>query len=182
LDKTDFIARFAGEGGQGVVTSAEGLAMANAQVGYHVKTFSTFPSQIRGGPVWTQTRISTEPVLSSGDDLDVLVAFNEYAYNTHKDEVREGGVIIFDSGSFDLETDGNSFGMPFDELARSTGNARAANMVVMGALAYLSGMRQEVLEQFVVKRFTRGRPGDEQIIESNIKALTLGPERRRRTA
>ena len=174
MDKTDFIARFAGEGGQGVVTSAEGLAMANAQVGYHVKTFSTFPSQIRGGPVWTQTRISTEPVLSSGDDLDVLVAFNEYAYNTHKDEVREGGVIIFDSGSFDLETDGNSFGMPFDELARSTGNARAANMVVMGALAYLSGMRQEVLEQFVVKRFTRGRPGDEQIIESNIKALTLG--------
>ena len=174
MEKTDFIVRFAGEGGQGVVTSAEGLAMANAQVGYHVKTFSTFPSQIRGGPVWTQTRISTAPVLSSGDDLDVLVAFNEYAYDTHKDEVREGGVIIFDSGSFELESDGNSFGMPFDELARSTGNARAANMVVMGALAYLAGMRQEILEQFVVKRFTRGRPGDEQIIESNIKALTLG--------
>ena len=174
MEKTDFIVRFAGEGGQGVVTSAEGLAMANAQVGYHVKTFSTFPSQIRGGPVWTQTRISTTPVLSSGDDLDVLVAFNEYGYNTHRDEVREGGVIIFDSGSFELESDGNSFGMPFDELARSTGNARAANMVVMGALAYLAGMRQEVLEQFVVKRFTRGRPGDQQIIESNIQALTLG--------
>ena len=182
MEKTDFIVRFAGEGGQGVVTSAEGLAMANAQVGYHVKTFSTFPSQIRGGPVWTQTRISTTPVLSSGDDLDVLVAFNEYAYNTHKDEVREGGVIIFDSGSFELESDGNSFGMPFDELARSTGNARAANMVVMGALAYLAGMRQEVLEQFVVKRFTRGRPGDEQIIESNIQALTLGRQEAEKNA
>ena len=90
MKNTDFVVRFAGEGGQGVVTSAEGFAQANAQVGYHVQTFSTFPSQIRGGPVWTQTRISTSPVRSAGDDLDVLVAFNEDAYNEHKDEVREG--------------------------------------------------------------------------------------------
>ena len=59
LKKQDFVVRFAGEGGQGVVTSAEGLAQAMAQSGYHVQTFSTFPSQIRGGPTWTQTRIST---------------------------------------------------------------------------------------------------------------------------
>ena len=174
MKKTDFVVRFAGEGGQGVVTSAEGFAQANAQVGYHVQTFSTFPSQIRGGPTWTQTRISNEEVLSSGDELDVLVAFNEYAYETHKDEVSDTGVIIFNSEEVDLEPDGKSFGMPFDELARSTGNARAANMVVMGALAYLVNIRQEILEDFVTKRFTRGRPNDQQIIESNHEALGLG--------
>ncbi|MCH8310304.1 MAG: 2-oxoacid:acceptor oxidoreductase family protein, partial [Chloroflexi bacterium] len=161
MKNTDFVVRFAGEGGQGVVTSAEGFAQANAQVGYHVQTFSTFPSQIRGGPVWTQTRVSTKPVRSSGDDLDVLVAFNEYAYNEHKGEVREGGVIIFDSGSFELDGVENSFGMAFDELARSTGNARAANMVVMGALAFLVEIDQSILEEFVTKRFTRGRPNDQ---------------------
>ena len=174
MKKTDFVVRFAGEGGAGVVTSAEGFAQANAQVGYHVQTFSTFPSQIRGGPVWTQTRIATEEVLSSGDELDVLVAFNEYAYETHKDEVSDSGVIIFNSEEVDLEPSGNSFGMPFDELARSTGNARAANMIVMGALAYLVNIRQEILEDFVTKRFTRGRPNDQQIIESNHQALGLG--------
>ena len=157
-----------------MVTSAEGFAQANAQVGYHVQTFSTFPSQIRGGPTWTQTRISTEPVLSSGDELDVLVAFNEYAYETHRDEVAETGVIIYNSEEFELEPDGKSFGMPFDELARSTGNTRAANMVVMGALAYLVGISQQILEDFVTKRFTRGRPNDQQIIESNHQALSLG--------
>ena len=109
MKKTDFVVRFAGEGGQGVVTSAEGFAQANAQVGYHVQTFSTFPSQIRGGPTWTQTRISTEPVLSSGDELDVLVAFNEYAYETHRGEVAETGVIIYNSEEFELEPDGKSF-------------------------------------------------------------------------
>ena len=174
MKKNDFIVRFAGEGGQGVVTSAEGFAQANAQVGYHVQTFSTFPSQIRGGPTWTQTRVSTTPVLSAGDELDVLVAFNEGAYNSHKGELSEGGVVIYNAGEFEIESDGSTIGMDFDELARSTGNTRAANMIVMGALAYLVSMRQEILEKFVVKRFTRGRPGDEQIIESNIKALTLG--------
>ena len=174
LKKTDFVVRFAGEGGQGVVTSAEGFAQANAQVGYHVQTFSTFPSQIRGGPTWTQTRISTDTVLSSGDELDVLVAFNEYAWETHRDEVAASGVIIYNSGEFELEPDGKSFGMPFDDLARSTGNARAANMVVMGALAFLVNIDQKILEDFVTKRFTRGRPNDRQIIESNHQALGLG--------
>lgn len=166
--------RFAGEGGQGVVTSAEGLAQACAQVGYHVQTFATFPSQIMGGPTWTQTRVSTKPVLSYGDELDVLVAFNEEAYANHKSEVSADGVIIYNTGEFDLDGDSKSFGMPFDELAKSTGNSRAANMIVIGALAFLVNMPQSILEEFVTKRFTRGRPNDEQIIESNIEALGLG--------
>ena len=174
--KSDFVIRFAGEGGQGVVTSAEGYAQAAAQTGYHVQTFATFPSQILGGPTWTQTRISTSEVLSSGDDLDVLVAFNKEAYDNHSGEVRDDGVIIYNTEDFELQSDGKSFGMPFDELAKSTGNARAANMVVMGALAFLVNMPQSILEEFVTKRFTRGRPNDEEIIRSNIQALRLGRE------
>ena len=114
MSKSDFVVRFAGEGGQGVVTSAEGLAQACGQVGYHVQTFATFPSQIMGGPTWTQTRVSTKPVLSYGDELHVLVAFNEEAYQNHKSEVSEDGVIIYNTGEFDLEGDSKSFGIPFD--------------------------------------------------------------------
>ena len=97
LKKKDFVVRFAGEGGQGVVTSAEGLAQDSTQVGYHALTYSTFPSQILGGPTWTQARISDAPILSAGDDVDVLVAFNREAYETHYSEVRDGGVIIYNS-------------------------------------------------------------------------------------
>ena len=174
MKKEDFVVRFAGEGGQGVVTSAEGFAQASAQKGYDVQTFATFPSQIMGGPTWTQTRISTTKILSSGDELDVLVAFNEYAYDHHKDEVGAQGIIIYNSEEFELPDDGESFGMPFDELAKSTGNTRAANMVVMGALAYLVKMDQSILEEFVIKRFSRGRPNDDEVIRSNIEALSLG--------
>jgi len=176
LKKQDFVVRFAGEGGQGVVTSAEGLAQAMAQSGYNVQTFSTFPSQIRGGPTWTQTRISTSTVLSSGDDLDVLVAFNEYAYETHKDEVGPEGVIVYNSGEFEIDASDKALGMDFDDLAKQTGNNRAANFVVMGALSQLVGLPLVVLEEFNRQRYTRGRASDQQIIESNNMALSLGSE------
>ena len=154
MKKQDFVVRFAGEGGLGVVTSAEGLAQAMAQSGYYVQTFSTFPSQIRGGPTWTQTRISTSTVLSSGDDLDVLVAFNEEAYNTHKDDVGDDGVIVYNSGDFSVENSEKALGMDFAELAKQTGNNRAANFVVMGALAELVDLPIDILEEFNRAKYT----------------------------
>jgi 2-oxoglutarate ferredoxin oxidoreductase subunit alpha len=174
MQMRNFVVRFAGEGGQGVVTSAEGLAQSATQVGYHALTFATFPSQILGGPTWTQARISVDPVLAPGDDVDVLVAFNREAYDAHVQDVRKDGVVIFDSTEFQLEGDGRGFGLPFEDLAKSTGNNRAANMVIMGALAHLINMRQEHLVSFVEQRFNRGRAGDAEIIRSNIEALILG--------
>jgi len=174
MEMRDFVVRFAGEGGQGVVTSAEGLAQSSTQVGYHALTFATFPSQILGGPTWTQARISVDPILAPGDDVNVLVAFNRDAYDEHEGDVLKDGVIIFDSNEFELTDDPRSFGLPFEELAKSTGNNRAANMVIMGALAHLINMPQEHLISFVEERFTRGRNEDAQIIKSNIEALNLG--------
>ena len=170
----DFVVRFAGEGGQGVVTSAEGLAQSSTQVGYHALTFATFPSQILGGPTWTQARISVDPVLAPGDDVNVLVAFNRDAYDAHQQDVLKDGVVIFDSAEFELDNDDRSFGLPFEEIAKTTGNNRAANMVIIGALAHLINMPQEHLISFVEQRFNRGRAEDAEIIKSNIEALNLG--------
>ena len=174
MQMRDFVVRFAGEGGQGVVTSAEGLAQSSTQVGYHALTFATFPSQILGGPTWTQARISVDPVLSAGDDVNVLVAFNREAYDAHQQDVLKDGVVIFNSTEFEIEGDDRSFGLPFEELAKSTGNNRAANMVIIGSLAHLINMPQEHLISFVQERFNRGRTEDAEIIKSNIEALSLG--------
>jgi hypothetical protein len=112
--------------------------------------------------------------LSPGDELDVLVAFNEYAYENHKEEVADDGVIVFNNGEFEIEESENVLGMNFDALAKQTGNNRAANFVVMGALARLVDLPLSVLEEFNRQRYTRGRPSDEQIISSNNMALSLG--------
>lgn len=179
MGKTDLVVRFAGEAG--VVTSAESLAATAAQAGYHVQTYATFPSQILGGPVHTQVHISTTPTLSDGDDVDVLVAFSEDGFNNHKDDLVPEGVIIYNSGEFDPPDNSHSFGLPFDEIAKEVGNARASNMVVLGAIAPLANFPIDALKAYVTKRFTRGRPGDEQIVEANSKALDRGAEAARKS-
>ncbi|MBI4340194.1 MAG: 2-oxoacid:acceptor oxidoreductase subunit alpha [Chloroflexi bacterium] len=171
--RQDFVVRFAGEGGQGVVTAAEALARIAADVGYHGLTFSTFPSQILGGPTWTQARISTIPVLSPGDAVDVLVALNEEAYEGHKEDLGENGVVIYDS-SFTPKGTGHMFGMPFDDMAKEAGDIRTANMVMMGALANLVGMSIKYLQDFIVNRYqARGQA----IVDANMKAIAAGSQR-----
>ena len=172
----NLVVRFAGEGGQGVVGGSEILAAAAAAVGYHVLTFSTFPSQIKGGPAWGQARISTDDILTSGDELDVLVALNRYAYDHNVEELSEQGVVVYNSEEFEVDEGGRAIGLPADQMARDAGNPRAANMVVIGAVAQLADFPMAYLETFVTKRFTRGRPGDEKIIAGNIAALHMGAE------
>ena len=174
MDKQDFVIRFAGEGGQGLVTSADALARAAAQAGYFVQTHSTFPSQIMGGPASSQVRISTTPVMSSGDGVDVLVALNQYAFEHHNEDLNPGGVTVYNAEEYELPEGGDYFGIKADELAKSTGNARAANMVTIGAVARLIDFNLGEIDAFITQRFTRGRAGDDEIITANIAAVRLG--------
>ncbi len=161
-----------------MVTASEALAAAAAQVGYHVMTFVTFPSQIMGGPTWSQCRIAVTPALSNGDTLDVLVAFNESAFEEHRGELRDGGILVYDSAVFEIDEDDrtnmNVVALPYEELGKSTGNPRAANMVILGAIAKFVEWPEQYLEDFNVQRFTRGRPNDAEVVAANSMGLGLG--------
>jgi len=174
VERHDLVVRFAGEGGQGVVTAADALARAAAQVGYHVVTYTSFPSQIMGGPTFAQVRVTTHRPLSAGDHFDVLVALNTEAYELHIGEMNEGGALIYDSEGFEPTGDHIGFGLPVEALARESGNTRAANMVMIGAVAGLVGFPTEFTEEFIRRRFSRGHPDDQGIIDANIRAVHLG--------
>ena len=170
----NLVVRFAGEGGQGVVGGSELMASAAAQGGYHVLTFSTYPSQIKGGPAWGQARISSEPVLTPGDYLDVLVAQNRYAYDFNVEELREGGIVVYNSEEFEIEDRGRVLGLPADKMAREAGNPLASTIILIGAVAKMAGVDMGALEAFITKRWSRGRAGDQAIVDGNIAALRMG--------
>ena len=129
---SEIVVRCAGEGGQGVVTAAEMLARAATGVGYHALTFATFPSQILGGPTWTQARLSLTPVLSPGDSVDILVAFNPAALKANIRDLKPGATIIINNDTFkpanfkkasmkeDPRKDGSLSGFRVIEIAMST--------------------------------------------------------------
>jgi len=98
----DYVFRVGGEGGEGVISTGEMLTMALARSGYEIYTFRTYPAEIKGGHANYQVRASGKLLLSYGAAVDVLLAFNEEAYQKHIKDVRPGGVLMYDTDSFTL--------------------------------------------------------------------------------
>ncbi len=94
--------RMGGESGiDNVISAGDILTLSVARSGYHVHTFRTYPAEIKGGPVMFQLRAGVRPVPSLGDQLDVLLAFNEEAWELHHQALRPDGVLIYDLGEHD---------------------------------------------------------------------------------
>ena len=114
----ELIWRVAGGSGDGIASTSQNFAKALMRSGLHVFTHRHYPSRIRGGHTYTEVRASAEPVRSRGDGYNVLLALGDsFARNPKEgayygneeikplsenlDDLREGGVIIYDSGLLD---------------------------------------------------------------------------------
>jgi len=100
MGKVDYVFRVGGEGGEGVISTGEMLTLALARAGFEIYTFRTYPAEIKGGHANFQVRASGDLLLSQGAAVDVLLAFNEEAYQKHIEDVRPGGVLLYDADSF----------------------------------------------------------------------------------
>src|SRR3989338_30346 len=99
--KTDIVFRTGGEGGEGVSSCGEILTLACARMGLEIYTFRSYPAEIKGGPAMFQVRASSDIFLSQGSELDVLVCFNQEAYDRHIKDLRKDGkgMLVYDSSS-----------------------------------------------------------------------------------
>lgn len=166
--------RLGGESGtDNVVSAGDVLTLAVAHSGYHVHTFRTYPAEIKGGPVMFQLRIGVRPLPSLGDQLDVLVAFNEEAWVLHNDALRPDGILVYDPGEHDTPAGfrGTAYGIPLDRLARDLNLRKGKNLVGLGALAALFGFDLPELQATVREKFGKTRP---EFVESNRMAVLAG--------
>ncbi len=171
-----------GAGGDGVISSGELLVSAAAAEGLYATILKSFGPQIRGGESSCRVRISQEEVLSYGDALDVLVAFNWADYKRFQAELdlRPGLVVLYD------EKEGTAPGeapldpalrplvipVPFHDLAReATGTELSKNVLLLGVLAELFQLPQEGIAGAVARKFRRK---GEEVMEANRKALDAG--------
>lgn len=98
--------RFAGDSGDGIQAAGTQFSLETALAGNDLATFPDFPSEIRApsgstyGVSSYQVQLSSEPIHTPGDQLDVLVAFNPAALKTNARDVKKGGLIITDCGGF----------------------------------------------------------------------------------
>ncbi len=166
--------RLGGESGiDNAISAGDVLTLAVARSGYHVHTFRTYPAEIKGGPVMFQLRAGVRRVPSLGDQLDVLLAFNEQAWDLHHDALRPDGVLIYDPGEQGAPEGfgGTAFGIPLDQMARDLNLRKGKNLIALGALSALFAFDFQELQATVKDKYGRKRP---QFIESNRMALLAG--------
>ena len=93
-----FNIKIGGEAGQGLVSVGNILLRAAAREGWYLFAHQDYESRIRGGHNFFQIRLSDEPVATWEKEIDVLVALDEATVILGQDELRPGGIVIYDPG------------------------------------------------------------------------------------
>src|SRR2546427_12431012 len=99
MAKRDLVFRIGGATGDGVSSTAESFAKISARSGLHTWTYSSYQSVIRGGHVWTPVRGGLDPLLSHGDDPDVVLFPDPRTLDVHQADLPAGGGSVYNVGS-----------------------------------------------------------------------------------
>jgi 2-oxoglutarate ferredoxin oxidoreductase subunit alpha len=170
----DVIVRFAGDGGEGVITTGEFFSIAASRMGLDILKVTSLPAEIKGGPAMIQVRLSEGKPHSQGSYVDVLVCFNDEVYQMHKADLKPNGILVVDPDCKvdDTNIDAAQYVVPFSEIAKKeAGGALAKNTVVMGTVSALLGMPVEPFEELIHKKFDRK---GEKVVGNNLSGLRLG--------
>lgn len=184
--KLDII--LAGVGGQGVLSVSAVIAAAVARLGWNVKQSEVHGMAQRGGAVLAHLRTADGPVFSdliSRGGADLILSLEPMESLRYLEYLRPGGTIatdiapvrnIDDYPELDrlLETireTGTSILVDATSLARQAGNIKAANMVMVGAVAHLLPVAETALLSEIESTFSR--LGD-KVLAANLEAFRLG--------
>lgn len=196
------VVRFAGDSGDGMQLTGSQFTTSTALEGSGLATFPDFPAEIRA-PVGTtfgvsafQINFGARSIKTVGDHPDVLVAMNPAALKTNLSNLRAGGILVLDSGSFTKRNlqkagyDDNPIGTPMLDdyqvidldISKLTleavkefglGNKealRCKNMWTLGLMLWMFSRQREPIVDWLNKKFAK-KP---QIAESNVAALNAG--------
>ena len=189
----ELIWRVAGGSGDGIDSTSQNFAKALMRSGLDVFTHRHYPSRIRGGHTYVEIRAKDGNVTSRGDGYNFLLALGDsFARNPSEhavygdeevkplsenlDDLREGGIIVYDEGLLDVEDvpnfeerveENNWHVYPLDlrALAKEHGREVMRNTAGVGATAALVDMDLEHIEDLMSDAM-----GGE-ILEQNLEVL-----------
>lgn len=104
---TEATVRFCGDSGDGMQLAGTQFTTTSALAGNDVATFPDFPAEIRAprgtkaGVSGFQVHFSSQEIYTPGDTVDALVAMNPAAFATNLMDLRDGGILVVNEGSFD---------------------------------------------------------------------------------
>jgi 2-oxoisovalerate ferredoxin oxidoreductase beta subunit len=170
----DLRVRVAGFGGQGVLLLGEILAEAGLDAGLEVSWLPSYGPEMRSGTSNCHVRLASQPIDSPLVTIpEVLVAMNEPSLHKFYASVRPGGWIIYNGDTYPTECardDIHVVARSFTHLAADLGNAKAANMVMLGALLQATNVLPEASIAAALHRMIK----NPKWVELDERALSLG--------
>lgn len=159
-----------GEAGQGIQTIERLLTFILKREGYYVFATKEYMSRIRGGSNSTEIRVSSKPVRSYTEGIDILMPLTKESVEHLGNRVTEETLIIADNESLKLDNK-NIFDIPIISIAKEIGNTIYSNIVAVGVILGLFGIKTKTIEDYLRERF-EGK--GEEIVKNNIKAASEG--------
>ncbi len=178
-----------GVGGQGILTIATTIGLAALSEGLQLKQSEVHGMSQRGGDVQSHLRLSSEPIASdlipegkadimiSVEPLEALRYFNMLN--------RENGWLISSMNPFknipdypelekvlaEIRNLPRYITLDADNIAKSQGSIRAANIVVLGAASPFIGLKYSSLEDAIRRIFDKK---SDALVQLNLNALKAG--------
>ena len=184
--KSDIV--LAGVGGQGILTIAAIIGQAAVSQGMQVKQSEVHGMAQRGGSVVAHLRLSSAPVKSDLIEpgtahvvlgMEPMEALRQLPYLSAKGVLLANTTPIRNIGDYpelelilgELRKFPRTAVMDADEMAKTAGSPRAANMVLLGAISNFLELPAGLLTDAIRKMFARK---GEEIVQANLKAFDAG--------
>ena len=166
----------AGFGGQGVHSMGKILAYAALMDNLEVTWMPSYGPEQRGGTANVTVIISDSEISSPMlDNYDTAVILNQQSLDKFESKVKPGGTLIYDSYGIHkapTRTDINVYRIDAMEATFEMENAKAYNMVVLGALLKIKDI---VPVESVIKGLKKTLPErHHHLIPMNEDAITRG--------
>src|SRR5881398_3244125 len=163
-----------GAAGQGIATPGDILARLFVRRGLHLKTYNAYQSIVRGGHILLTLRTSDQPVLSTGDSLDMLVTLNQDTMDRHLGLMGAGSVVLYNADKIRAGNPADGVQLcPFSvkELAPNAKGDLVQNTIALAAVLRLIGVEFKILEDILTLQFKRK---GETVIAENVGVARAG--------
>lgn len=178
-----------GVGGQGILSIATVIGEAATKAGLNLKQAEVHGMSQRGGDVQSHLRLSTQPIYSdliAQGNADLIISMEPMESLRYLPYLAKDGKVVTGSKPFvnipnypEEEALQNALKqlpslsmMDIDAVAKDAGNARGANMVLLGMAArHLQILNADELRDAIRTIFAR--KGD-AVVEANLKAFQAG--------
>ena len=168
----------AGFGGQGVLLMGQLLAYSGMLAGREVTWMPAYGPEMRGGSANCSVVISDRPVGSPKvEEADCVIAMNRPSMELFEKNLVPGGILLYNSSLIDVKptrTDIRVYPVPVNDIANDLGNARVANMVMLGA--YIGVEPIFDVDTLIESLRHKLGPAKEKLIPLNRTAIEKGIE------